>query len=52
MRLCRYHLGSIAFGSFVVAVVKSIKYILSYVAAQIQSQFPGNVVVKILIGAI
>ena len=48
-RLCRYHLGTIAFGSFVVAVVKAIKYILAYISAQIQSQFPNNVMVKIII---
>lgn len=52
MRLVRYHLGSIAFGSFVVAVVKSIKYILAYISSQIQAQFPGNVAIKILIAVL
>ena len=52
LRVVRYHLGSIAFGSFVVAVVKSIKYILAYISSQVQAQFPGNVAVKILIAVL
>ena len=52
LRLVRYHLGSIAFGSFVVAVVKSIKWLLAYISAQVQAQFPGNMAVKILIAVL
>ena len=51
-RILRFHLGSMAFGSLVVAIVKTIRYILQYVSAQIQAQFPGNKVVKILLAVV
>jgi|EP01047_Picozoa_sp_COSAG01_P010933 hypothetical protein len=48
-RLVRFHLGSMAFGSLVVATVKAVQYVLAYVSAQIQAQFPNNRAIKILL---
>jgi len=51
-RILRYHLGSMAFGSLVVAIVKTIRYILMYISAQIQAQFPNSKLVKILVAVV
>ena len=48
-RLITCSLGSMAFGSFVVTVVRAIRYALMYISSQIQSQFPDNLMVKYLI---
>ena len=39
-RLCRYHLGSVAFGSFIIALVQLIRFIMKYVEKKL-SKKPG-----------
>lgn len=45
---CRYHLGSIALGSFIIAVIQFIRAVLEYVDRQMKTANPGNVVLKYL----
>jgi hypothetical protein len=35
-RVFRYHLGSLAFGSFIIAAVKVMKWVVAYVSKQVQ----------------
>lgn len=41
-RLIRYHLGSVALGSFVIALVKFIRYILMYLEKKLKEQDEGS----------
>ena len=45
----RYHLGSIAFGSFIIAVVQFIRIIFEYYRSKIQAANKNNPVVKFLL---
>ena len=47
-RTFRHHSGTMAFGSFIVAVVICVKFALVYAINQVQAQSPENKVVKIL----
>ena len=42
IRTLRHHLGTMALGSFITAVVITIKYVAVYVITQIQAQSPEN----------
>ena len=42
VRTLRHHLGTMALGSFITAVVITIKYVAVYVITQIQAQSPEN----------
>ena len=44
----RFHLGSIALGSFIIAVIQFIRAVLEYVDRQMKTANPGNVVLKYL----
>ena len=46
-RTMRHHLGTMAFGAFITAVVITIKYVLTYMISQIQAQSPENKIIKI-----
>ena len=47
----RYHLGSIAFGAFIIALVQMIRLVFEYYADQIQKANKDNKVVKALLCA-
>ena len=51
-RVARYHMGTMAFGSFLIAAVIWAKYILLYLIQQAQAQSPENKLVKILAGVL
>jgi len=36
--ICRYHIGSVAFGSFIIAVVQFIRYVMKYLEKQASAQ--------------
>lgn len=44
----RYHLGSIALGSFIIAIIQFIRAVLEYIDRQLKAANPGNVVLKYL----
>ena len=44
----RHHSGTMAFGSFIIAVVICVKFALVYAINQVQAQSPDNKVIKIL----
>ena len=46
--LARYHLGSIALGSFIIAIIQFIRAVLEYIDRQMKAANPGNVVLKYL----
>ncbi|KAL0045810.1 hypothetical protein WJX82_005374 [Trebouxia sp. C0006] len=48
----RYHLGSIALGSFIIAVIQFIRAMLEYVDRQMKAANPGNVVMIYLMACI
>uniref|UniRef100_A0A0G4GK33 Uncharacterized protein n=1 Tax=Chromera velia CCMP2878 TaxID=1169474 RepID=A0A0G4GK33_9ALVE len=50
-RAFRYHLGSVALGSLILAIVKFIKWFLRYLAKQAQGT-PGNRIMRCLIGCV
>ena len=50
--LCRYHLGSIALGSFIIAVIQFIRAVLEYVDRQMKTANPNNMVMKYLMGCL
>lgn len=52
MQTCRYHLGSIAFGSFIIAVIQFIRAVLEYVDRQMKTTNPNNMVTKYLMACI
>jgi len=52
MRHYRYHLGSIALGSFIIAVIQFIRALLEYVDRQMKAANPGNVVMIYLMACI
>lgn len=52
VQICRYHLGSIAFGSFIIAVIQFIRAVLEYVDRQMKTASPGNMVTKYLMACI
>jgi len=45
--VCRYHLGSIAFGSLIIAIIQIIRVILEYVNHKLNKY--DNAVVKFLL---
>ena len=45
----QYHMGSIALGSFLLAVVWMLRAIFEYVAAKVEGAAPGNAAVKCLV---
>ena len=45
----RYHLGSIAFGSFLIALVQFIRIIFEYYKKQIEKLGKGNPIVKVIL---
>lgn len=47
-RVLKHHLGTMAFGSFIVAAVMTFKFIAVYMITQVQAQSPENKVVKFL----
>lgn len=47
--LFKYHMGTIAFGSFIIAIVQTIRVIFEYYRRQIQSANKDNKVVKALL---
>lgn len=47
--ILRYHLGSIAFGSFIIAVVEFIRLIFEYYRKQMESANKDNRVIKVLL---
>lgn len=49
--IVRYHMGSIAFGSFLIAVVQMIRIIFEYYAAQLQKANKDNNVIKAILCA-
>lgn len=48
----RYHLGSIALGSFIIAVIQFIRALLEYVDRQMKAANPGNVVMNYLMACV
>lgn len=48
IRTVRHHSGTMAFGSFIIAVVICVKFALVYAINQVQAQSPDNKVIKIL----
>merc|ERR1719410_234980 len=46
-RCLRYHLGSLAFGSFFIAILHTLQAILSYIQAKLEAQ--GNELMKCLV---
>ena len=51
-RCVRYHLGSIALGSFIIAVIQFIRAVLEYVDRQMKAADPGNVVMNYLMACV
>ena len=47
-RVIKHHLGTMAFGSFIVAVVAVAKFVAVYLIQQIQAQSPENKLIQIL----
>ena len=47
-RTFRHHSGTMAFGSFIVAVVTCVKFALVYAINQVQAQSPENKLIKVL----
>eukprot|EP00164_Ancoracysta_twista_P009652 GFYU01014362.1.p1 GENE.GFYU01014362.1~~GFYU01014362.1.p1 ORF type:complete len:634 (+),score=225.77 GFYU01014362.1:114-2015(+) len=45
-RTCRYHLGTLAFGAFIIAVVQMIRIILAYIQAKSEKWAKDNMVIK------
>jgi hypothetical protein len=43
LRTCRFHLGAVAFGSFVIAVVKVIRFTVRYIETKLKKGDPGTV---------
>lgn len=52
LQCCRYHLGSIAFGSFIIAVIQFIRAVLEYVDRQMKTASPNNFVMKYMMACI
>ena len=48
----KYHLGSIALGSFVLALVWTIRAIFEYIGEKVADSAPNNVAVKCLVGCV
>ena len=48
IRTVRHHSGTMAFGSFIIAVVICVKFALVYAINQVQAQSPENKVIKVL----
>mmetsp|Transcript_33039 Transcript_33039/g.69073 ORF Transcript_33039/g.69073 Transcript_33039/m.69073 type:complete len:725 (-) Transcript_33039:448-2622(-) len=48
IRSCRYHLGTAAFGSFLIAVVQFIRWVFRYYVYQVNKMNKDNRIVKIL----
>ena len=46
-RVFRYHLGSVAFGSFIIAVVQFIRAVLAYIDDHTRSLQQSNIVIKV-----
>ncbi len=47
IRTVRHHSGTMAFGSFIIAVVICVKFALVYAINQVQAQSPDNKVIKV-----
>ncbi|XP_037082789.1 choline transporter-like protein 4 isoform X2 [Pollicipes pollicipes] len=46
-RTLRYHIGTLAFGALIIAIIRLIRLILDYIDKKCQ-QYPGNQVVKVI----
>ncbi|RLN91777.1 hypothetical protein BBJ28_00018389 [Nothophytophthora sp. Chile5] len=51
-RALRYHGGSVAFGSLIIAVVQMLRLTLEYVDHKVRSTKQGNAVVKVVLGCL
>jgi len=49
MRTCRFHLGTIAFGSLIISIIKFIRYFLEYVDQKLKQYSQDNPLVKALL---